>query len=55
MRTCALSYVCDIAQSHSLRMRVPMYVSDQRNLSDLKEGTLLVSRNPVIFFNQIFA
>jgi hypothetical protein len=28
---------------------------DQRILYDLKEGTLLVSRNPVTFFNQIFA
>jgi hypothetical protein len=36
-------------------MRVPLYVSDQRILYDLKEGTLLVSRNPVTFFNQIFA
>jgi len=36
-------------------MRVPLYVSDQRILYDLKEGMLLVSRNPVTFFNQIFA
>jgi hypothetical protein len=55
MRTCALSHECDIAQSHALRMRVPLYVTDQRILYDLKEGTFLVSRNPVTFFNQIFA
>jgi hypothetical protein len=36
-------------------MRVPLYVTDQRILYDLKEGTFLVSRNPVTFFNQIFA
>ena len=55
MRTCALSHSCDIARSHSLRMRVPLDVSDQRILYDLKEGTPLVARNPVPFCNQIFA